>query len=161
MSIGRIQAMKRVALPDEAEHTRVEIFAPDESAVIGSPAHPRLGRIMGFVPVADPERARAFFIDALGLDFVSGDGFAVVVRSGGRDIRLVHVPGHTPAAFTVLGWDVEDIRAEVEELTRRGVVFVRVPGLPQDEQGVWSPPGGGHVAWFKDPDGNTLSLSQH
>lgn len=116
-------------------------------------------RIVGFIPVTDTTRAREFYVDRVGLTFEADDGFAVVVRSGETRIRLVHIPGHAPQPYTTLGWEAADVAAEVRALMARGVTFLRVDGMEQDELGIWSPPGGGHVAWFKDPDGNTLSIS--
>lgn len=75
-------------------------------------------------------------------------------------LRVAKVPQHTPARHAVLGWDVPDIQAEIRELTKRGVRFERYEGLSQDDQGIWLSPGGASVAWFKDGDGNTLSLTQ-
>ena len=93
---------------------------------------------------------------------VGQDPFAVVVDGGGLTIRVTNV-GHefTVQPFTVLGWEVDDIRAEIAGLVERGVEFLRVGAVAQDEAGVWTAPDGTHVAWFRDPDGNTLSLSQH
>jgi predicted enzyme related to lactoylglutathione lyase len=117
-----------------------------------------------FIPTTDPARAKSFFADVLGLRFVSDDGFALVFASGGAMVRVVNVKGMTdfrPAPFTIAGWRVPDAEAAVRELAARGVAFVRVPGLDQDAQGIWNAPGGARVAWFKDPTGNTLSVSQH
>ena len=118
-------------------------------------------RILGFVPVSDLQHARAFYIDVLGLEFDSEDDFALVVRSGETRIRLVKVATFSPAPFTILGWEVDDVAAEVAALSARGVEFARFEGIEQDELGIWIPPGGGRVAWFRDIDGNMLSLSGH
>jgi hypothetical protein len=93
---------------------------------------------------------------------VEQDPFAVVLDAGRLTIRVTNV-GHelTVQPFTVLGWEVDDVRAEIAGLVDRGVEFLRVGGLEQDDAGVWTAPGGSYVAWFHDPDGNTLSLSQH
>jgi catechol 2,3-dioxygenase-like lactoylglutathione lyase family enzyme len=119
------------------------------------------GSLLGLVPTIDSVRAREFYVDTLGLGFVSEDLFAVVVRSGTNQIRIVKVDSFTPQPFTVVGWAVGDVRATVRDLTRRGVQFLRFEGMNQDEHGIWDPAGGGGVAWFKDPDGNTLSVSGH
>jgi catechol 2,3-dioxygenase-like lactoylglutathione lyase family enzyme len=118
------------------------------------------GNLLGLVPTIDSVRAREFYVDTLGLTFVSEDLFAVVVRSLTNQIRIVKVESFTPQPFTVVGWAVGDVRAAVRDLARRGVQFLRFEGMNQDEDGIWDPTGGGGVAWFKDPDGNTLSVSQ-
>jgi len=116
--------------------------------------------LMGFVATADREMARAFYVGRLGLTTVSEDSFALVVQAGASVIRIVSVGAFTPMPFTVLGWDVVDVRTEVRELTAAGVVFSRYGFLEQDEAGIWTAPGGNQIAWFTDPDGNVLSLSQ-
>ncbi len=113
----------------------------------------------GFVGTAQPDLARAFYSNVLGLRLVTEHDFALVFESGDTTIRVQKVRELQPQPFTVLGWIVDDIAAEVDELTRRGVTFLRVPGLQQDARGIWTPPGGQKVCWFKDPDGNTLSLN--
>jgi len=90
---------------------------------------------------------------------VAKDRFALVFASGGTTIRVVKVGRFQAAGFTILGWRVKDIRASVAALAERGVVFERYPWMRQDESGIWIAPGGTRVAWFKDPDGNVLSLS--
>ena len=120
--------------------------------------------IIAFVPTRDRAAARTFFETTLGLMVVSEDDFAVVIDANGVMVRVVDVsgvPGFTPAPFTILGWQVSDIAAAVRGLLDRGVTFERFPGMDQDALGVWNAPGGAKVAWFKDPDGNILSLSQH
>jgi catechol 2,3-dioxygenase-like lactoylglutathione lyase family enzyme len=113
----------------------------------------------GFVATAQPDRARAFYSDVLGLRLVTEHDFALVYESGGSVVRVQKVRELRAQEHTVLGWIVDDIEAEVDELARRGVTFLRVPGLRQDARGIWTPPGGQKVCWFKDPDGNTLSLN--
>ena len=113
----------------------------------------------GFVATARPEHARAFYSDVLGLRLVTEHDFALVFESGSTTVRIQKVRELKPRPFTVLGWIVEDIEAEVDDLARRGVTFLRVPGLQQHARGIWTPPGGQKVCWFKDPDGNTLSLN--
>jgi catechol 2,3-dioxygenase-like lactoylglutathione lyase family enzyme len=120
--------------------------------------------IIGFIPTLDAARSRAFYEGTLGLTFVADDGFALVFKSGGNMIRIARVQELTPAPYTILGWEVSEIVAEVSALTERGLVFARYPFLPPDQVdalGIWSAPGGARIAWFQDPDGNTLSLSQH
>lgn len=117
--------------------------------------------LVAFAPATDLDRARAFYVDVLGLTEESRDQFACVLRSGHVMLRVTPVGSFTPHPFTVLGWAVTDIRAEMERLTVAGVAFVRFVGLEQDAAGVWTAPGGARIAWFHDPDGNVLSLSQH
>jgi len=120
--------------------------------------------IIGFIPTRDADRSRAFYEHTLGLTFIADDGFALVFRSGANMVRIARVQDLTPAVYTILGWEVSDIVAEVTALTAKGLVFARYPFLPPDQVdtlGIWSAPGGAKVAWFQDPDGNTLSLSQH
>lgn len=114
-----------------------------------------------FIATARHDQARAFYSDVLGLRLIEEHEFAMVYDAdvGGSTLRLQKVRELRPQEFTVLGWIVDDIEAEVDELVRCGVTFLRVPGLQQDERGIWTPPGGQKVCWFKDPDGNTLSLN--
>lgn len=118
-------------------------------------------KIVAFVPTLDFAKARKFYEQTLGLRCVSQDGFALVMDCHGIMLRVVKAPPFTPHPFTVLGWEVERIEDEVKALQARGVKFERYPGMTQDELGVWIAPGGSKVAWFKDPDGNLLSLSEH
>jgi catechol 2,3-dioxygenase-like lactoylglutathione lyase family enzyme len=119
------------------------------------------GEVMGFIPTVDAARARNFYEGVLGLEFVSDDSFALVVRSKATYIRIAKLNEFTPAPYTILGWRVKDIESEVQTLTARGVAFKRYPPLVQSDLGVWTAPGGSKIAWFLDPDGNALSLSQH
>jgi len=125
---------------------------------------PLLGsqELMAFAATRDPETAKAFYRDKLGLKFLYDDGFAVVFDANGTTLRIQKVKEVAGAQYTVLGWEVSDIAAKVAELAKAGVKFENF-GLPdQDQSGIWTAPGGvAKVAWFKDPDGNTLSLSQH
>lgn len=115
---------------------------------------------IAFLATRDPARARAFYEDTLGLDLVADEPFALVFNAHGTMLRISKVREFTPAPYTVLGWKVADIPSAVKELERKGVVFERYAGLAQDELGIWTSPGGAKVAWFKDPEGNTLSLTQ-
>ena len=118
---------------------------------------------VGFIPTTKPEAARAFYEKTLGLRFESADEFAIVFRLGpaGIMLRVTRAPEFTPAPFTIFGWQTDDIVSSVTELAAKGVEFTRYGFMEQDERGIWNAPGGTKVAWFKDPDGNTLSLSQH
>jgi catechol 2,3-dioxygenase-like lactoylglutathione lyase family enzyme len=120
-----------------------------------------LNKVVTFVATTNPKKAKKFYEEKLGLRFVSDDGFALVFDIKGIMLRIARVPDFTPLPFTVLGWEVSNIEKSVSDLTAKGVSFERFPGMPQDKSGIWSAPGGGKVAWFKDPDGNILSLSQH
>ena len=120
-----------------------------------------LNRMVGFALTTKPEQATAFYRDILGFKFVKDDGFALVFDAHGTMLRISNLKQFTPAQFTVLGWEVEDIESAVHELVKRGVTFERYPGMPQDENAICTFPGEARVAWFKDPDGNVLSLSQH
>jgi catechol 2,3-dioxygenase-like lactoylglutathione lyase family enzyme len=118
-------------------------------------------KIVAFVQVTDREKAKPFYVDTLGLKFISEDPFALVVDSNGTRIRIGEMPDLKPAHFTVLGWEVPDIDAAVSDLRSRGVEFQQYGFNGQDERGIWTAPGGDKVAWFKDPAGNVLSVSQH
>lgn len=117
-------------------------------------------RIVAFVGTLNQARAKAFYKDTLGLDLVTEDGFALAFDVHGTMLRVTTVPKLTPAGYTVVGWAVADILAAVRDLQKKGVVFERYDFV-KDELGIWTAPGGAKVAWFKDPDGNILSLSQH
>jgi catechol 2,3-dioxygenase-like lactoylglutathione lyase family enzyme len=116
--------------------------------------------VVTFILTRDKTKARTFYADTLGLRFVNDDGFAMVFDANGIMLRISEVKDFTPQPATVLGWQVEDITGVARALTQRGVHFERF-GMPQDELGIWTAPGGDQVAWFKDPDGNLLSLSRH
>ena len=119
-----------------------------------------LNKIVAFVATKDSAKAKPFYQDRLGLKFVNDDGFALVFDIDGTTLRIAKVKDFTPAGFTILGWEVDAIEKVVSELVKKGVTFERFPGLTQDDLGIWRAPGGAKVAWFKDPDGNILSLSQ-
>ncbi len=119
------------------------------------------GKVVGFIPTKDSPKARAFYEGKLGFQFVSDDQFALVVRADGTTIRMAKVPDFTPAPYTILGWEVHDIEAVVCWLTKRGLTFEKYPFVQDRELGIWTTPDGDRVAWFKDPDGNVLSVGQH
>ena|ERR1700722_4698063 len=120
----------------------------------------RNAKMIGFVATQKPEAARNFYEKTLGLKFVSEDPFAIVFEVGDAMLRVQKVEALTPAGHTVLGWEVANIRAEAEALEKKGVKFEIFPGMGQDELGVWSAPSGAKVAWFRDVDGNMLSLTE-
>jgi len=116
--------------------------------------------LIGFVPTTDLARARAFYVDTLGLPVIDEDPYALGLDANGIMLRVTVVPELRPAGYTVSGWRVDDIAEAVRGLGQRGVDFARYDGMDQDEVGVWTAPTGAKVAWFTDPDGNVLSLTQ-
>lgn len=116
--------------------------------------------LVAFAAASDLARARAFYEHKLGLPVVEDNDFAVVFDANGTMLRVTAVPEVSPAGYTVLGWRVTDIGAAVRGLQAKGVAFRTYDGMDQDENGIWTTPGGDKVAWFADPDGNTLSLTQ-
>ena len=117
--------------------------------------------LISFVATTDLERARAFYGDVLGLTLDDESPFALVYQQNGTMLRITAVRELAPAAYTVLGWAVPDIAASVRGLEERGVAFERFAGVDQDELGIWHAPSGARVAWFKDPDGNLLSVAEY
>ncbi len=120
----------------------------------------RDAKLVAFVATRDAARARRFYGETLGLRVVSEDDFALVLDANGTTVRVAKVEAVALAPYTVLGWEVCDITATVAALGKQGVVFERYAFLEQDARGIWTAPGGARVAWFKDPDGNVLSVSQ-
>jgi len=118
-------------------------------------------KLIGFLFTTDYDRARAFYVDKLGCEFVSLDQFALAVKIGGHMIRIVKLPNFKPAQATVLGWEVSDAEAAVEWLGTRGVATEKYQWVTDKKRGIWTTPDGSKVAWFKDPDGNVLSVSEH
>ena len=116
--------------------------------------------LVAFVATSDVPRARTFYAEALGLELVGDDGFALVFDAHGTTLRVTQVAEVAVAPYTALGWLVGDLAATVAALAGRGVVFERFDGIDQDDDGIWTAPGGDLVAWFKDPDGNTLSVTE-
>ena len=119
------------------------------------------GKMVGFLITTDYDKARAFYEGKLGFEFVSLDQFALVMKAGGHMIRIGKIANFTPAQNTVLGWEVDNIEAAVSWLKQRGVAVEQYSFIQDRELGIWTAPGGDKVAWFKDPDGNVLSVSQH
>lgn len=114
-----------------------------------------------FVITRDRAIAEAFYGETLGLPRLPGDAFAAVFDLAGVPLRVTEVPGHTPSAHPILGWQVADIAATVRTLTASGVAFTIYDGMGQDDLGIWTAPdGASKVAFFNDPDGNALSLTQ-
>ena len=121
---------------------------------------PLLAKPICFCATTQPEKSRTFYQETLGFRLVSESTVALVFEMNGLMLRVQKVDKFAPQSFTMLGWEVKDIRATVKELTAKGVEFKRYKRLPQDDQGIWTTPDKEHVAWFKDPDGNVLSLTQ-
>lgn len=118
--------------------------------------------LIAFVPTRNADRAKMFYRDLLGLHLVSEQlPFALIFDAHGTMLRVTVVRELTPPPYTTLGWEVPDIHDAAAALAEKGIQFERYPNMSQDELGIWTAPGGSKVAWFRDPDGNTLSLSQH
>jgi catechol 2,3-dioxygenase-like lactoylglutathione lyase family enzyme len=118
-------------------------------------------RVINFIQTRDRPQAVTFYRDVLGLTFVMDDPFASVFDQNGTGLRITQIKGFAPSPHPALGWQVSDIRASIQELTSRGVTMKIYEGFGQDELGIWHAPGGtAQIAWFEDPDGNLLSLTQ-
>jgi catechol 2,3-dioxygenase-like lactoylglutathione lyase family enzyme len=116
--------------------------------------------LVAFVSTSDPERAKAFYGDLLGLRLVEQTPFACVFRTPNAELRVTVVADVVAAPYTVLGWRVPDIEEAVAQLVARGASPLRYDGLEQDDRGIWRSPAGARVVWFADPDGNVLSMTQ-
>ena len=159
-------AAKRTCDKADCIDTEVMASAPSSGQRSDQPsAQPSIlgsSKIVAFAGVKDAERARTFYRDTLGLRLVSEDGFALVFDANGTMLRVSLVREVVAAPYTVLGWEVDDIVAKAKALVAAGITLERYESfLKQDELGIWTAPGGTRVAWFKDPDGNLLSISQH
>jgi catechol 2,3-dioxygenase-like lactoylglutathione lyase family enzyme len=150
------------APPDATERELMFYIVPDRELEGARAPDVTLGSsdLIAFVPTKDMSKARPFYERVLGLPLEGESPVACAFRANGVLLRLIVVEQLTPFPFTLLGWTVADIAAAAAGLTARGVAFERFEGVEQDELGVWRSPGGAQVAWFKDPDGNTLSLTQ-
>jgi catechol 2,3-dioxygenase-like lactoylglutathione lyase family enzyme len=126
--------------------------------------HHSLGRnkLVAFVPTTNPARARTFYEETLGLRLVADQSpFALVFDANGTMLRVTCVGEHSPAPFTILGWDVDEIDSVVDKLAAAGIEFIRYPGLNDNEpRGIWTAPSGARIAWFRDPEGNVLSVTE-
>jgi catechol 2,3-dioxygenase-like lactoylglutathione lyase family enzyme len=116
-------------------------------------------RIKAFVSTTEPLKARQFYENKLGLKLLSEDKYGIEFEANGALLRISIVEKLAPQPFTVLGWDTTDIVSTIKILGKKGILFERYPFIDQDESGIWTAPGGTRVAWFKDPDGNLLSVS--
>jgi len=121
-----------------------------------------LGRakVVCFVATAKPPSARTFCAEVLGLKLVEETPYALVFDANGTTLRVQEVEAVTPPKYTVLGWEVDDIRSVARALRAGGVRLRQYEGTDQDADGIWASPSGALVAWFEDPDGNRLSLTQ-
>jgi predicted enzyme related to lactoylglutathione lyase len=116
--------------------------------------------LKSFVPTVKPGEAKIFYQDVLGLKLQSEDNYALEFDSNGALLRVITVPELTPHTFTALGWNVRDIAATIYALNSKGVFCEKYDFTQQDDLGIWISPSGAKVAWFKDPDGNVLSLTE-
>jgi predicted enzyme related to lactoylglutathione lyase len=116
--------------------------------------------LKAFIPTVKPDKARVFYGNVLGFKLLSEDNYALEFDAGRTMLRVIIVPELQPHAFTILGLNVTDIAATIRELNAKGVYCEKYDFMDQDELGIWNSPGGSKVAWFKDPDGNVLSLTQ-
>lgn len=149
---------KQRAAAAKARSTRRPRTAP---TALRQDAHLRESSLIAFLATADGSRARTFYESLVGLRFISDDQFALVFDANGVMVRIQRVDAVTPAAYTTLGWRVGDIAATIRRLTAKGVQMERYGGLTQDNLGVWTSPSGARIAWFRDPDGHVLSLTQY
>jgi catechol 2,3-dioxygenase-like lactoylglutathione lyase family enzyme len=126
-------------------------------------------KFTAFLGARDRDKARNFYRDVLGFELVGDDHFALIFKLHNGMLRISPMPNYTPQPFTALGWEVPDIESAVKELSAKGIAFERFEGMGQNELGIWTAPGGpgvaevhaaARVAWFKDPDGNVLSVTQ-
>ena len=118
-------------------------------------------KLKAFIPTMHPEKAKDFYVNVLGLKLMSEDQYGMEFTTNGALLRITMVNKLTPHPFTVLGWDVDNLPSMILSLIKAGVEFERYNFLEQDDLGIWVAPGGVKVAWFKDPDGNLLSLTEY
>jgi len=161
---GWARRMPAQFLAPEASERDALFYVLPEKALEGGPAPAPAtlptSELIAFMPTTNLPAARVFYEKGLGLPVSGESPIAITFDANGTTLRVIAVEQIPAAPYTVLGWNVADIDASIGELTSRGVVFERFDGVEQDALGVWRSPGGARVAWFKDPDGNTLSLTQ-
>ncbi|MGC1389654.1 MAG: VOC family protein [Bacteroidales bacterium] len=116
-------------------------------------------RIKAFVSTTQPDKARDFYKEKLGLKYLSEDSYGIEFEANGTHLRISFVEKLTPQPFTILGWNTTDIVSTIRLFNKKGISFERYTFIEQDDLGIWTAPGGTRVAWFKDPDGNLLSIS--
>jgi len=117
--------------------------------------------ITAFLPTVKPKQAKEFYSNILGLKLISEDNYAIVYEGNGVTLRITIVDAFSAHPFTVLGFEVTEIESQVKSLIDKGVEFERYPTLVQDENGIWTAPSKAKIAWFKDPEGNLLSIIEH
>ena len=117
-------------------------------------------KLMAFVATSDAARSKEFYAKTLGLRLIADESFALVFDANGTQLRIQKVQKTQPPSFTVLGWEVANIAESVRAFRAQGLTFERFGFFKQDDLGVWTADDGTKVAWFKDPDGNVLSLTQ-
>lgn len=116
--------------------------------------------LVAFVACRNLETSHRFYGGVLGLERTEASPFANVYRVDGRELRVTQTDEPVAAPYTVLGWNVADIDVAARELEAAAVELLRYDGMTQDELGIWTAPSGARIAWFADPDGNTLSVQQ-
>ena len=116
--------------------------------------------VIAFSSTTDLATARNFDEGVLGLPVVDENAYACVFDANGTMLRVTAVAQVARPGYTVLGWSVTDITETITELEARGVAFTRYEDMEQDAQGIWTTPNGDRIAWFADPDGNVLSLTE-
>jgi catechol 2,3-dioxygenase-like lactoylglutathione lyase family enzyme len=117
-------------------------------------------KLKAFAPTMKPDKARSFYKDILGLKLLSEDKYALEFDANGTLLRITIVENFKPYPFTILGWNVDNISSSIKLLNDKNIFFEKYDFLEQDKSGVWTSPNGSKVAWFKDPDGNVLSLTE-
>jgi len=119
-------------------------------------------KVKAFVTTSDAAAAKKFYGGVLGFTFISEDDYGLSFEMNNSLLRvsITNKEDAAPQIHTVLGWSVPDIHESVDFLKGRGVQFERYTFLQQDEKGVWQTADGTKVAWFKDPNGNVLSIDQ-
>ena len=135
-------------------------FLPGSGHIDGMATTSHLDKPILFLATANAARSRDFYQQVLGLAFVADEPAALVFQVGHSIFRIQKVGHVQPAPYTAMGWSVSDIRRTVRHLHEAGVVFQRYEGMSQDGDGIWQAPSGALVAWFRDPDGHVLSLTQ-
>lgn len=113
-----------------------------------------------FTATSKSDASKVFYQDVLGLTLIEDNPIAIVFDVNGVMLRIQKVANHVPLHCTAVGWHVQHIKSVIDELTKKGIQFERFHGMDQDERGIWKAPSGAKIAWFKDPDGNILSLTE-
>ena len=118
------------------------------------------GMLKAFIPTVNPQEAILFYRDLLGFELMSEDDYAMEFNANGTLLRVTIVDEFVPQPFTILGWNIENLVFTVRQFNNKYIYFEIFDFLEQDDLGIWNSPGGAKVAWFKDPDGNILSLTE-